>query len=220
MHHPSRQTLAVTTPASDQKLLTIEQLRVASGLTASDTSKDSVLEELGKRVAADITDACHIAIGAGAEPTLRQETLTETLRWVQADEIVLSRRHNVEVTSIVEDGTPLSTNDFDVDPESGVLSRLRGDRPCRWRANKVVVVYKAGFETVPPGLAGAAMDLARLRLSSEAADPLEKARTVEIPDVETVRVDRWVGAVPGSFVGPVPTEIAAKLARYMNVALA
>lgn len=209
--------LTITTPASNLLLLTAEQLRVAAGLPDDDTSQDDDLEETGLRVASDIATACKVAVGASKPPTLLQETLTERLRDVCRDVIILSRRHDVEITSVVADGTTLSASDYEVEPESGLLYRLSGESRVGWYATLVTIVYKAGFVDVPSDLAGAASDLMRLRLSEGDRDPLVKGETIEIPDVETRRTDYWVGGMPGSGSdGPVPATILGKLSRYMN----
>jgi hypothetical protein len=216
-----RQTFSVTVPAPDLSLLTIEQLRVAAGLSWNDDCRDPELEELGKRVAADIAAACGVAFDGINPPTLRSETVSETF-WngCRESEMILSRRFISAVTTVTEQGTVLVSDDFVIDRDAGLLSRVSSGRPWSWYVGSLAVVYVAGFAVVPADLAGAAMDLARFRLSEGGTDPLEKGRTVEIPDVETVRVDRWVGAVPGTATGGMPSSILAKLSRFMNMAVA
>lgn len=216
-----RSTFTVVTPAADPSLLTIEQLRVAAGLVAGDASRDAELTELGARVSADIATACQIRGDGVHVPTLRSEEVREVFRQRGCDDVLfLARRFISDLTLVEEAGTALIADDTDLDAEAGLLQRISGTRTLTWLRGDAVVEYTAGFETVPPDLVGAAMDLARLRLSEGATDPLEKGRQVEIPDVETVRIDRWVGAIPGSSSGPVPDHITAKLGRFMNVAIA
>ncbi|RUU29760.1 hypothetical protein [Mesorhizobium sp. M6A.T.Ce.TU.016.01.1.1] len=208
--------LVVTTPASDRSLLTQAERREAIGVT--DSSQDTKLAALDLRLGAAIVAECRIAIGAGAEPTLLQETLTETCRRVDANVIVLARRHNVEITSLIEDGATLNSDvGFTVDPESGLVTRLSGDCPRRWCAAKVVVVYKAGFVTVPGDLKMAAMDFMRLAWSESGRDPALKSLIIDEPDVERIERTWWVGSVPGqSNEGAVPDIVAGQLARFRN----
>ncbi|MER8762888.1 hypothetical protein [Mesorhizobium sp. M0968] len=216
-----RSVFTVVTPAADPSLLTIEQLRAAAGLLPGDASRDTELTDLGARVSADIATACQIRGDGVHVPTLRSEGVLEVFRQRGCDDLLfLARRFISDLTLVTEAGTALVDTDTILDAESGLLYRISGTCEFPWRRGDAVIEYTAGFETVPADLVGAAMDLARLRLSSAATDPLEKGRQVEIPDVETVRIDRWVGAVPGTSSGPVPDDIAAKLARYINVSIA
>ncbi|MER9710176.1 hypothetical protein NKJ13_07890 [Mesorhizobium sp. M0174] len=212
--------LAVTTPASDRSLLTQAERREAIGVT--DSSQDTRLAALDLRLGAAIMAECNVAIGAGAEPTLLQETLTETCRRVDAAVLVLARRHNVEITSLIEDGVTLTNEvSFTVDPESGLVTRLSDDCPRRWCAGKVVVVYKAGFVTVPGDLKQAAMDFMRLAWAESKRDPALKSEVVDIPDVRRVERGYWVGSVPGqSSEGAVPDIVAGQLTRFRNMMVA
>lgn len=210
--------LTVTTPAADRSLLTADERKEAVGVT--DASQDVKLAALDLRLGAAIMAECNIAIGTGAEPTLLQETLTETFRCVDARGLVLSRRHNVEISSLVEDGVALTADvSFVVDTESGIVTRLCDDRPIRWCAAKVVAVYKAGFPaaSIPGDLKQAAMDFMRLAWAEKDRDPSLKSEVVDIPDVRRVERGFWVGAVPGmSSEGAVPEVVSGQLARFRN----
>lgn len=210
--------LTVTTPAADLALASIEELRAAAGV--ADTSMDAELEPLGLRIAAEITEACNIAVGKNAEPTLRKERLTETFDACNADELILSRRHNVEIISITQDGKTITLDERSLSAEAGLLERWIDGSRSPWRARTVVVVYDAGFEDVPASLVGIVSDLVRIRLSEATADPLEKSRTIEITDVETIRSERWVGTVPGTGSNGLPQAITDRLRRFTNVSFA
>lgn len=213
--------LVVTTPADDLALASIEVLRVAAGLAADDDSRDDELAALGLRIAAEITEACNVAVGEGGEPTLIREGLTETFSAAGDDVLILSRRHQVELISVTEGGDAVTIDGRALDGEAGLLERWIDGRRSTWKAREIVVTYDAGFpaDEVPAGLVGAVSDLVRVRLSEAGADPLEKSRTVEIPNVETVRVDRRVGGAPGSQAG-IPADILARLSRFMNTGYA
>lgn len=207
--------LVITTPAASLQLLTIEQMREAAGITGS--GSDTALNAMGLRLAAAVTTECNIAIGAGAEPTLMRETLTETFRVVYAPSLVLSRRHNVAITSVTVDGEGLAGADYVVDPESGILTRLSNDEPIGWTARKVVVVYAAGFTAAPGDLAMTMMDFFRLAWREKDRDPSVKGVEIDVPDVERVRTDYWAGSIPGqSGEGAVPDVVAGQLARFRN----
>lgn len=184
--------LQVIVPADDLNLLTIEELRVAVGLAADDVSQDEKLRPLGLRVSAMITSSCNVASDGTSPPTLLNEDLTETIRNTGSPaRITLSRRPIGAITSLVEAGVPLSRDvDYEADPASGQLLRLRGDMPWCWEPGKIVIEYDAGFETAPDGLKAIAARLAGGYWADDGIDPMEKS--LEIPDV--IATTRWVDA--------------------------
>lgn len=211
-----RSFLTVTSAADDLHLLTAAERRVAAGLVSTDTSQDTALAARSLAVAAGITSECGIATGSSADPTLKQETLTQTLYAVEVEQLILARRHNIEITSITEDGTALTEDtDFLVEPESGLVTRLSGDCPIRWCAQKIVVVYTAGFETIPGDLKQAASDYMRALTLELTRDPYVKAESVEVPGLESRRTELWTGTLPGD-AGGVPPMVAAQLTRFRN----
>lgn len=218
-----RQSITVTTAASSLSLLTNTQLRALAGIPDSDTSRDTEINALGKRVSADIMTACQIASDGTHAPTLLEETIKE-VHWLRCrqDMILLARRFVSSITSVAERDVIVVADDYAIDKEAGILERLCSTAPSLWLPGPVTIVYVAGFAaaSLPDELVGAAMDLARLRLSADGADPLEKASTITIPDVETRRVERWVGAIPGSVSGPLPEDIMARLTRFVTTVVA
>lgn len=213
--------LQITTPASDLLLAPITALRAAAGLKPSDGSRDEELKALGDRVSAEIVEACRIAVGEGedgaaVEPTLRREKVTETFSGSDQEALILSRRHNVKIASVTENGVAVSLDPRSLSSENGLLYRWIGGNQSYWAAREIVVVYDAGFETVPFSLAGVAVDLVRFRLSQASVDPLVKSTRVEIADIETIQTDRWVGSTPGAAESGLPPEILARLSRFIN----
>lgn len=217
--------LIVTTPATSTLLMTEEQMRVATGLAPDDSSQDPALALLNARISAEIVDFAGIAIGNnGKEPTLRQETLTETFRCPSAGPLLLSRRHNVEIVSVTVDGEAVDTDAFEIEAESGLLHRVAAQHLASWRGSLISVVYKAGFETVPAALVAAASDLIRFRRSELARDPLVRSERIRVDGVDEVQTDYWVNAVTsgsGSISGAsIPPSVAAGLSRFVNVTVA
>ena len=210
--------LEVTSPASDTTFLTQAERRAAVGLAPTDNTQDLILADLDARVAARICAACNIAVGSGANPTLRQETLTETIRgFCGGGDIRLSRRHNVAVTSVTGDGSAVGTADYLVDPESGVLTALKDDEYYTWSARKLIIVYVAGFTTPPPELKAAASDFLRAIWLERTRDPFVKSEDIKIEGVEETSRSYWIGDVPGqSYTGAIPDSIAGQLTRFRN----
>jgi hypothetical protein len=211
--------LVITTPADDLLLLTPEERRTAAGVTVADY--DDMLEAMDLIAAAAIMDECNIAVGAGSDPTLKRETLTETFRNVTADCLMLARRHEVTITSDTIDGVALQTSEYEVDPESGVLRRLDGAFYCPWYAMTAIVVYHAGFTTVPAALKGAASAALQSIWSRSRRDPAVKAQEIDVDGIDRVRTDYWVGTVPGQAgFGTLPDFVIAQLKRFRNAAVA
>ena len=210
--------LTITTPADDLQLLTIEEMRELAGV--SDSSRDDELKRLGLRIAANICAECNIAIGAGQPPTLKRETCAEIFRDVCDWTLILSRRHDVAIQTITVDGETLTSDESEVDAESGLVARLCDDDRTQWRGRKITVVYEAGFETVPADLAHAAADFFRLAWSEGTRDLAVKAERVDIDGVEERETTYWAGALPGTTSGPVPDIVAGQLARFRNLSVA
>lgn len=216
--------LTVTTPATDALLMTQEQMRLVAGLAANDASQDDALALLNARISAEVCDACGIAIADnGKEPTLRQETLTETFRCASSGPLILSRRHNVEIVSVSVDDEVLDPTGYEVEAESGLLHRLDRQHLSYWRGSAITVVYKAGFAAVPPVLVGAASDLIRFRRSEVERDPLVRSTRIRVDGIDEVQTDYWVNSVTSgsasSTGASIPPNVSAALSRFMNVTI-
>lgn len=205
--------LTVNDPNEDRALLTIEDARAAIGLDEADDSEDATLEPLRQRVSAIITAACRVAADGATPATLRLETATDTYRLKSHQNcLILSRRPVDEITSIIENGTPLIEGaEFECDKSAGLLYRLSGDVRTCWPCGKVVVVYGAGWEVVPEDLKLIASRTLNGYWLADGVDPMEKS--VDIPDI--ISVQRWVDAAAD---GILPTEIVNALSRggYVN----
>ncbi|GAA2888073.1 hypothetical protein GGQ99_004790 [Aminobacter niigataensis] len=213
-----RSQLVVDVAADSLQLLSIEEMRAAAEISGS--ASDSQLKAMGLEVAQAIMSECNIAVGKGAEHTLWQETLVETFYWVLSDELLLSRRHDIELLSVVAGGVILADTEYQADPESGIMHRLCGDRPMEWRATRIVVTYKAGFEAIPGDLKMAASEFFKLAWQNQKRDLALRSEVVDVPDVLRTEKNWWIGSVPGqSSDGAVPASIAGKLRRFRNIAI-
>ncbi|MDH6273579.1 hypothetical protein M2311_003669 [Rhizobium leguminosarum] len=215
-----RQNFTVTVPTASPSLLTLPQLREAAGLDDGDTSQDAKLTQLGLQISAELAIACNVASDGINVPSLKAETIVETIWNEHCDgEILLSRRFIVSAT-VTELSSAVISSDFFINRGAGILTRVNGGRPWRWQNGTIEVTYVAGLADVPPDLVAIAADLARLRLSSSSRDPLVKSESIEVPDVQTRKLDFWVGAIPGTELSPVPPDLLARLALYRNVLIA
>lgn len=215
-----RQSFSVVVPAASLLLVPLARMRIAAGLAADDDSRDAELEALGEAIAIDIAVACKVVSDGVHPPTLLQETVTESFWFCDREEEIFMSRDKVSaVTSISESGATLTPADWALNAGAGMLHRVNAGRPWSWLNGAVTITYTAGYAAVPADLAEIAVDIARLRLSGSARDPLVKSESIEIPDVQTRRTDYWVGALPGAATGPIPAEFVTRLSRYMNVYL-
>jgi hypothetical protein len=211
----------VITPATSIALLTIAQLRDAAGLDPNDTSQDAKLQLLGDRVALDIATHCNVVSDGLNSPTLLSETVSDTFDdCSRQQELFLSRRFVSAVSSIDENGTVLTTDDFDIDRESGVIWRMFSGRRGWWYSGAAKVTYVAGFVAPPPDLVGAAYDMVKFRISQGARDPLLKALEIEIAGVDRTRNEYWVGSLAGqSASSAIPDIVAGQLGRFRSVSV-
>lgn len=211
--------LTIETPNTDRSLLTLAELRAAAGV--SDNSKDAVLVPLGNYVSAMITKACKVAIAGAIPPTLRLETVTETIRYRsrsgKADGLVLARRPVVEIVSVTEHGNEISASNYELDAAASILYRMSGTCPIRWYClGDIVVEYSAGYEVVPDDLKYAAIKFVQAELVTGSRDP--NLKSLEIVGVS--RREWWVSDKQVTSI--VPGEVMDILVRggYVNMVVA
>lgn len=206
--------LTIASPNTDRSLLTLGELRVAIGLGGADTSQDTKLTALGLRVSANITAACRVATAAGIPPTLRAETVVETIEAgsVGRKNLILARTPVTSITTVVENGTTLTADDYRSNGSPGLLARRSGSHPSCWaRCCDIVVTYVAGWATVPDDLKGIASQLAAGYWLQDGSDLMEKQ--VSIPGV--IESQRWVDVQSDA---EMPDDLMAALERggYVN----
>jgi hypothetical protein len=218
-----RSFLTINTPAPDTMLLTIQEMRVLAGLADTDASQDPKLTRVAQQVASAIAVECNIAVGDGADPTLRRETVTQSIFGVCNRQLVLARRHNVSVITVNVDGAFLEPAQFWCDPEAGLLTRMQSDTEIEWVARKVVINYQAGFAVVPYDLKMVALAFASVGLVSTGVTtgPL-KLEEIDIDGIDRIRTEYYNPSSTISYTGsaektPVPTELQGALKRFRNL---
>lgn len=209
-------TISVTAPAGDLTYLSIAEMRAAVGI--ADDSRDTDLQRISGRVASAITEACKVATDGATPPTLRKETITDTFRlsrtmarlhYTDPAPLHLSRRPIVSIASVVEAGTTLDPTSYEIRAAEGAIYRLNVDSRCDWSVGKTVVVYDAGWVTVPERLKLANEKLLRQYWFENGRDPSE--RQVNIPGV--MEVQRWIGAPADPSI---PQDVMDDLGPYIN----
>ncbi|WLA80290.1 hypothetical protein [Bradyrhizobium elkanii] len=210
--------LTIETPNTDRSLLTLAELRAAAGV--SDGSQDAVLVPLGNYVSAAITKACKVAYAGVIPPTLRMETVTETLRYTvrrgKSDGLVLARRPVVEIVSVTESGSEVAVNGYQLDAAAAILYRVSGNCPILWNCfGDIVVEYSAGYAVVPDDLKYAAIKFVRAETATGSRDPMLKRIRIE----GVSEREYWVDPTKDSII---PGEVMDILVRggYVNMVVA
>jgi len=207
---------SVDTPAASRALLSAEELRLAAGLTANDTSNDTRLGVLGLRVADAIARHCKVGEDGVNAPTLLNEICSETIRLDGPREaLVLSRRFITSIAAVTENSVGLGAGAYEVNKAAGLLHRLSSDTPICWTGIKVVVQYSAGFAAAPNDLKQAAELFVRQLLSVTGRDPMVKRERVD----NVSETEFWVGSIDASNGSAVPSDVAALLSPYVTYSL-
>lgn len=195
-------TVVVTTPAADQNLVTLANLQADLEITGEDTY-------LNRQIAAVSNE---IATYCGR--TFKAETITETIHYDWSfDGLSLSRFPVQSITSISLDGTTVSSSLYTAQSTSGVIYALDSSSDnVTWAAGRYVVVYVAGYSTIPSDLEQACISLVNARRSARGRDP--SLRSEKIPDVW--EASYWVAG--GNEYG-LPPDIKTVLDRYRVVAV-
>lgn len=181
-------SLSITSPNTDRSLLTLTSARSAAGV--EDNSKDVELQALIRFVSATITKACKVAVQDGIPPTLRLETVAQTVELdAYQEKIILLRHPVISIASVIEDGATLTVS-ADYRLTGSLLLRRSGGSKSHWPSGvDIVTTYAAGFETVPDDLEFAARKFVTEEWQSGSRDRLLKSKTVEGVDSHEWWVD-------------------------------
>lgn len=195
--------LTIASPNTDRSLLTLAELRAAAGV--SDGSRDIELTALGGYVSAMITKACRIATAGAIPPTLRLETVTETVR-LRSEQtyLALSRRPIVEIVSVNADDSLLDASEYEQD--GALFYKLSGDDRIVWPASLIAVEYSAGYAIVPDDVKYAAIKFVQSEVVRGGRDPL--LRRESIPGLADY--EYWVDPTKDTMV---PAEVFDILKR-------
>ncbi len=200
----------VSEAAADRALFTSADVSAALGAAVT-TEIDTLILQISDMISRE----CRIAADGVTPPTLRRETIVETIRMVRSERALgLSRRFVNAVSSITENGVALVSADYEIDKAAGVLRRLDDDgNIIDWPQSIVVCTYTAGFDTVPTDLKLAAIRVIQEQLSASARDPLLRGETVE----GIGRFDYWVNGGGASASGAVSGAVSAMLDPYRSI---
>jgi len=151
-------SITVVTPAEDFALLTVRDARLGLNLTTASDTIDEQIDLFIKWASDEIATECN--------RTLAQEEVVETIWNLDSERIFLERYPIKEIKSVSENGSILSVADYNLDKETGKLTRLgslaRG-LTISWK-NPIIVNYIGGYDlpkAAPKALSKAAMMITR-----------------------------------------------------------
>jgi hypothetical protein len=138
-------TIEVIAPAETYDLITLEQAKAEYGTQAT----DDVLSRLISEASSVIARHCNRVLVA--------EEVREIFRMPGVGGFILLTRYPVIVNddasvTVVENGTELDEDDYELMAASGLLRRLRDDRACDWPSGKILVTYTGGYASLPGAL--------------------------------------------------------------------
>ena len=116
---------------------------------------------------------------------LAEEDVTDHFRQPRGEVLRLSRYPVVEILEVVESGTALTTDDWELDEVTGQLWRLSSGEYCWWSdSGTITVSYVGGYglpDDLPADIQRAAIDQAKANYMSGGRDPT--VRSFQVPDV-------------------------------------
>lgn len=191
-------------------MLTVTDEAPSPDLTTS--SEVSIALGIADYLDPTLVTAASAAVAAYCNRVLVEEGLQETFRLNHGESVLMLSRYPVtEVDAVVECGITLAATDFEIDPTSGIASRIRSGRNCCWAPGTITFNYIAGYspQTVPPDIALAVIMLVAHYRSIAARDPLLRAE--EVRDIE--RLEYFIPSTAG-----LPSPVEALLANHRKPA--
>jgi hypothetical protein len=203
-----RSKLIIDEAAESKNLTVLDAVKLELGITGSES--DVKIEAL-------ICTASDI-VAAYCDRVFARETVTEIFfpdrhRWYEYwDTLVLARTPVEEIISVTHDSAVLTTTDYDVDQQTGLLYRLSSLSPFDWVCHSSIEVqYTGGYlllDDLPRGVERAAVLLCKEYFFQGSRDP--RIKTESVPSVFSV--DYWIGSTGPA--GELPPDVVALLEPY------
>lgn len=195
----------ITSAASSYDLTTAALVKGELGITSTvyDTSIASYLSAESAKIA------------AYCNRVFPEETVSEVFRLSDPysyGSLQLSRFPVGTITSVTCDDETLTASDYTLNAQSGILFNLYDDNIIPWNYEKVTVVYKGGYATIPAAVADACVQMCVRRFLARGQD--SAIQSEEISGVASVRYFDRMSKVDGF-----PSDIESLLAPYRNLSL-
>lgn len=212
----------VSVPAVSKDMTRKETVKAELGITA--TTYDDLIDVLIQQASAACATYCGRVFASETVISIFRQDYW-TCRGVEG--LKLDRTPVTSIISLVEDGTTLTVDDYEVGAEDGKLWKLNAsDQQIWFPGQKIVVTYVGGYAMLtdtsppppppdvlptplPPDLERACIDMVKIRWFARARDPMVKS--LDVVDVGSEQL--WVGDAPGSSSG-IPAAVTALLDPY------
>jgi hypothetical protein len=206
-------TFIVSAVAPDRRLVT--QADVVAHLGVRIASTIPMLDTIIRQVSDLVSKECGVTRSGVSIPTLRQETIVETIRFSEDEaSLILARRFVGAISSITENGTALDPAFYSVDKAAGLIQRLDSNgAEIDWSISPVVVTYTAGFSSVPEDLKLATIRAIHEQISASSRDPLLRSESVD----GISRFDYWVNGASASSTSSLSPGVLAMLSDYRTI---
>lgn len=150
---------------------------------------------------------------------LAEEDVTDHFRRPCSDMLRLSRYPVAEVLEVIEAGTALTPDDWELDDLTGKLWRISGDdRICWSDAGTTTVSYVGGYilpDDLPADIQRAAVDQIKASYMGGSRDP--NLRSFSVPD--TFQASYSVSGGDSAGRGALLATVEAALAPYRRIAV-
>lgn len=107
--------------------------------------------------------------------------------------LTLRRRPVTLVSSVSEDTRTLTTSDYEVDYDGGLIYRLTSGARSHWCGTAITAVYSAGYYPIPYDVQDAVMQILKHKWAIFGRDPLLRSFSIENVGAETY----WVPLANG-----------------------
>lgn len=203
--------VSVVTAASSVDLLTLADLK--ADLNISGTDQDVWLSRCIRRASTYIANYCNRVL---VQETVREQIFPDRDAFPYQvpnarDTIGLTRWPIISVTSLTEHDHALTKDtDFLVEPDAGQLIRLQSvtGLPMSWNTWPLVVVYSAGYASIPADLQDACSRLVKKMDINRVRDTTVKSE--EVSGIS--RTEWWVPT--GADGGNIPPDVADLIDNY------
>lgn len=209
--------LTVVTPAYSVDLTILANVKSELGITTA--ADDANLETWIDQASALITAYCNRVFGEETVLESFRNRYTASGQWPTHAKITLDRTPVTAIASVIENGTTLTRDvDYEIDVESGIMTRLCGDYEKRWDFRTLAVTYTGGYEllgTLPIELERATITMVKQFRSASTRDPLLKSE--DIPGVLSQTF--WVGGTGDKTPSGLPHDVETMIAPYRHIAI-
>jgi len=180
--------LTIITPAAATDLTTVAAVKGELGIT-----------DLIRQASGAIATHCGRAFAS--------ERVRETIRLsAPAPSITLSRWPVTAVQAVVVGGTALAPDAYEVDPDTGILTRLDGfGLTVPWPTGSIAIEYTGGFilpgqdgRTLPHDIERACLDTVAATWNARGRDPLVRSEKAFDVLATSYLVDGFTGLPPSA----------------------